>query len=236
MHLIPTHPTRAFVAAAAAGVIVAAIFREPIAMLWLGSILVGMTWVRSTTGFKIARARRDGLEMYFKSSLRSYRVRRGESFSLDVVVRNRSSMVLQLREFQVLTSPELALSAGTQGEYLDECSNAELTLSGAAARVGHYAVHGLSLRAVCGSGAFEAPLIFTNPIQIVVFSATLGMARRPSLGGLSQRPSSAERTGHLSGDSIELRELRAHQPGDALRKSPGRPPHAGEHCWSAMKS
>lgn len=203
---------------AAIGVIAAAIIREPIAMLWLGSILIGMIATRAVASLKLAQTRRQGFEMYFKADLRRYSVVRDELFALDVVLRNRSTVPLRLREFRVLASPEITMSAGLENAQLDARSSFEFTLRGVAARVGRHAVHGISLRAVLASGAFEAPLIFVNPVQVVVYPATVNRTVRPSLGGLSLRPSDAERTGHMSGDSVELRELRAHQPGDALRK------------------
>jgi uncharacterized protein (DUF58 family) len=218
VQLIPSPTARILIAVAATGVIAAAVFREPIAILWLGSILVGMAVARAATGLKVAQARRDGFEMYFNSTGRRHSVVREESFVLEVVLRNRSSVTLHLRDFQVLASPEVTMSARLRDVCLNAYSSIPLTLDGVAARVGHYAVHGLSLRVVHDSGAFEAPLIFINPVQIIVYPASVRSPVRPSLGGISRRPSDAERTGHMSGDSIELRELRAHQPGDALRK------------------
>ena len=218
LRLISTPTTRILIAAATIGIIVAAIFREPIAMLWLGSVLVGTTATRIVASFKVIQARRQGFEMFFKASVRQYTVVRAERFTLDVVLRNRSNVALRLRDFRVLASPEVTMSAGLGEANLDAGSSIEFTLDGTAARVGHYAVHGLSLRVVLASGAFETPLIFINPVQVVVYPASTSRTVRPSLGGLSRRPSDAERAGHISGDSIELRELRAHQPGDALRK------------------
>jgi uncharacterized protein (DUF58 family) len=203
---------------AALGVIVAAIFREPIVMLWLGSILVAMTMTRVVAGLVVSRARRQGFEMYFKTNARRYTVTRLEQFALDIVLRNRSDVALRLRDFQVLASPEITMSASVEQAYLEAGSSIKFALHGAASRVGRHAVHGLSLRVVHSSGAFESPLIFVNPVQVVAYPAAVRQSVRASLGGLSRRPSDAERTGHMSGDSIELRELRAHQPGDGLRK------------------
>ncbi len=200
------------------GVIVASILREPIAMLWLGSILIAMTVSRATASLAVSRARRQGFEMYFKTSARRFTVTRQEQFVLKIVLRNRSDVALQLRDFQVLASPEIVMSAEVERAYLGAGSSIEFALRGTASRVGQHAVHGLSLRVVHSAGSFESPLIFVNPIQVVAYPTAVRQSVRASLGGLSRRPSDAERTGHMSGDSIELRELRAHQPGDALRK------------------
>ncbi len=218
MHLFATVPARILILVATVGVLAAAIFREPIAMVWLGSMLAGMTVTRAAAGFKISRARRLGFEMYLKSGIRRLDIIREEHFSLDIVLRNRSDAALHLRDFRVLSSPSISMSVSADDALLEANSNLELTLAGVAARAGYLAVHGISLRVAHASGAFETPLIFINPVQIVVVPASLRRAARPSLGGLSRRPSDAERTGHMSGDSVELRELRAHQPGDALRK------------------
>ena len=200
------------------GVIAAAIFREPIAMLWLGSVLMGLAVTRAAANLVVARARRQGFEMYFKTPVRRLIVTRHEQFTLDIVLRNRSDAALQLRDFQVLASPEIVMSAALEQARVVANSSIELSLRGTALRVGRHAVHGLSLRVVHSLGAFESPLIFVNPIQIVVHPAITRQGVKASFGGLSRRPSDAERTGNMSGDSIELRELRAYQPGDALRK------------------
>jgi len=58
------------------GVIAAAIFREPIAMLWLGSVLMGLAVTRAAANLAVARARRQGFEMYFRTSVRRFNVTR----------------------------------------------------------------------------------------------------------------------------------------------------------------
>ncbi len=218
MHLFATPTARILALAAIVGMLVAAFFREPIAMTWMGSLLAGMTLTRSAAGLKIAQARRKGFEMYLRTGTRRYAVARGETFSLAVVLRNRAAHALHLRAFRVLSSPAINMQVPLQELHLAAGSSVDLRLEGEALRVGHHAMHGLSLRVVDGSGAFEAPLLFINPVQVVVAPAPLRRTTRPSMGGLTRRPSDAERTGRMSGDSIELRELRAHQPGDALRK------------------
>ena len=218
MQLFATAPARILVLVAALGVLAAAILREPIGMLWMGSVLAGMAITRAAAGLEIARARRHGFEMYLRSAIRRLDVTREEHFSFVAVLRNRSDIALHLRDFRVVSSPAIAMSLSATDALLAPHSSVELTLAGTAVRVGYHCVHGLSLRVVHAWGAFETPLIFINPVQVVVQAAPLRRAARPSLGGLSRRPSDAERTGHMSGDSIELRELRAHQPGDGLRK------------------
>lgn len=218
MQLNPTPTARAMIATAAMGVLVAAFCHEPVAMLWMGSILMGVTVAHGVANLKVARARRQGFEMYLKEGVRRFNVVRGRHFTIEIVLRNRSTVAMRLRDFQVLASPEIMISAGLTEIHLGAQSSVEISLRGVAVRVGHSAVHGLTLRVVDSSGTFEAPLIFVSPVQVLVWPATLRMSSRASLGGRSQRRSDAERTGHSSGDSIELRELRAHQPGDAMRK------------------
>ena len=159
-----------------------------------------MTVTRAAAGFKISQARRLGFEMYLKSGVRRLDVTREEHFSFGIVLRNRSDAALHLRDFRVLSSPSLSMSVSADDALLEANSSLELRLAGVAARVGYSAVHGISLRVVHPSGAFETPLIFINPIQIIVVPAPLRRVARPSLGGLSRRPSDAERTGHMSGD------------------------------------
>jgi len=218
MNLYPTNTTRTLVLVAVIAVIVAALSKEPIAMIWMGSILVGTTLVRAIASFKVAAARRQGFEMHLASSARKYNVTRTEPFELEIALRNQSDLSLQVRDLRVLCSPSLEVHVNVNEAQIAAHSSLNVKLVGKATRVGYGTIHGLFLRLLHSSGAFEAPLVFFNPIQFIAYPATTARAARPSGGGLSRHPSDADRSGRMSGDSIELRELRAHQPGDALRK------------------
>jgi uncharacterized protein (DUF58 family) len=218
MNLYPTATTRLLVSAAAVAVIAAALQKMPIVIIWMGSILIGMTIVRAIASFKVAVARHQGFEMLLASGTRRYSITRTESFELDVVLRNRSAIALQVRDVRVLASPILNVHVSVEEAPIGPHGSLNIRLTGEANRVGHCAVHGLFLRVLHTSGAFEAPLVFFNPVQFIVYPTTAPRSARPSRGGLSRLPSDADRAGRMSGDSIELRELRAHQPGDALRK------------------
>ena len=187
-------------------------------MIWMGSLLTGVMITRALSVIAIQRARRHGFEMYIRSESRRLSVGRGETFTLTAVIRNRSPVALRLSDLESIASPEIKVTFAATQLNLAARTEAELVLNCVPLRVGHFAVHGLQLRASQALGAFEIPLLFVNPIQIVVWPRVFRISANRSLGGRSRLPAATDRTTHRSGDSLELRELRAHQPGDALRK------------------
>jgi uncharacterized protein (DUF58 family) len=198
--------------------IAGAIFREPATMIYMGAILAGVAMMRAWGSLAIERARRQGFEMYFAVASRRVSVSRGERFSLTAVIRNRSTVDLRLEAVETIASPEIDISVHAERLVLPAGSEVRLELSAVALRVGYCAVHGVQLRAAQTTSCFEAPLLFINPVQVQVWPAPLRASALRSFGGRGRHQASSERTSHRSGDSLELRELRAHQPGDALRK------------------
>lgn len=218
MNLYPTSPTRILVLAAGGALVGAAFMKEPIVIIWMGSILAAVTIVRGITSLKVAAARRQGFEMLLRSETRCYNVTRTEPFEFEVTLRNRSRVPLEVRNLRVLGSPPLELVVDKTEATLPAHGSLDLKISGRGLRIGCSAAHGLFLRVLHASGAFEAPLVFFNPVQFLVYPMTTPATLQSSRGGLSRLPSDADRSGRMSGDSIELRELRSYQPGDALRK------------------
>jgi len=218
MNLYSTSTTRILVSTACVALVAAASLREPIVILWMGSILLAITLVRGIASFEVAAARRQGFEMLLGSGNRCYTVTRTAPFEFEVVLRNRSDIALQVRDIRALGSPSLDLSVDKKGALISAHGSLNVKIRGKALRIGCGVVHGLFLRVLHASGAFEAPLVFFNPVQFLVYPLAAPGIVKSSRGGLSRRPSDADRSGRMSGDSIELRELRSYQPGDALRK------------------
>ncbi len=218
MHLFPTAPAKAVAATAALGVLAGAIFREPIVIIWMGSMLTGVVIMRALSALAVERARRHGFEMYIRSDSRRLSVGRGETFTLTAVIRNRSPVALRLSKVEIIASPELKIRCTITQLNLTANTEADVVLNCMALRVGHFALHGLQLLASQTLGAFDTPLLFINPVQVVVWPLVFKISARQSLGGRSRGLAVSERTSHRSGDSLELRELRAHQSGDPQRK------------------
>lgn len=195
-----------------------AIFREPVVMLYMGALLAGLALMHAWSELALARVRRHGFEMYFATESRRLSVSCGERFTLTAVIRNRSAIELRLDRVQVIASPELEITVETGDLVLAGNTEVRLALTGTALRMGHFAVHGLQLLAGQPTNAFQAPLLFVNPVQIVVWPTPLRIPALRSFGGRGRHQAASERTSHRSGDSLELRELRVLQPGDPLRK------------------
>jgi len=218
VHLLATPPAKALAITGTLGLIAGALFREPATVVYMGALLAGIATMRALGSLAIDRARHQGFEMYFGVESRRISVRRGERFTLTAVIRNRSSVDLRLEGVEAIASPELEAGVEADTLLLPARSELRLSLNILALRIGYGAVHGLQLRAAQTVNAFEAPLLFINPVQVQVWPSPLRMPTLRSFGGRGRHQASSERTSHRSGDSLELRELRVHQPGDALRK------------------
>ena len=216
--LIATRPVRVVALSGWLGVLAGAVFRQPAVIIWMGSLLVGLAILRTLSAVAVGRARQHGFEMYFRSDTRRVKVSCGEQFALTAVIRNRSLVSLRVTQLQAIASPELTVTLAATEFNLLPASETAIAMQCTASRIGYRAVHGLQFLASSALGAFDIPLLFVNPMQVVVWPSAYRMIVRRIVGGRSGIPVPAERSTNRSGDSLELRELREHQPGDALRK------------------
>lgn len=218
VHLLATPPAKALAITGTLGLIAGAALRNPAVMVYMGALLAGVGMMRAWSSLAIERARQRGFEMYFAVESRRISVGRGEHFTLVAVIRNRSPVDLRLEGIEAIASPELQINVAADELTLPGSAEVRLQLRVSALRIGYSAVHGLQLRASPLASAFQAPLLFINPVQVLVWPARPRTPGLRSFGGRGRHQAASERTSHRSGDSLELRELRPHQPGDPLRK------------------
>lgn len=215
------HPTRSAIHLAVAGGLAAAAgvaLQSAAIVAWGGSILLGLAIARAVTEMSVARIRAAGFEMLWQTSQRSRRVARGERVELAAEVRNRDVRAARYVGLRPVASPELRVTVSpAQGE-VPAGGRLRVTVTITGKRVGHHAVHGLSLEVQGGPGLFEVPLTFANPHGIEVLPHPYARMARLARGGRSRRDADRGRANPLVGESGELRELRQHQPGDPLRR------------------
>jgi uncharacterized protein (DUF58 family) len=138
-------------------------------------------------------------------------------FTTHIAYRNHSSRrlrilstdILQSSALETLTPPIASIGQGQQ---------VETTTVGIAHAAGYWHMHGAALVFGDALGLFDIEAYFPNPIAIKVYPR--GFANRlavQSNPGMPQQAASGLRKNRRRGQSGELRELRDHVPGDALK-------------------
>lgn len=187
-------------------------------MLYMAALFMSAVLMRLLAQATIARVRRAGFELYFEGESRCYRVKRGDTRIITAVIRNRSDVDLRLSRIRALAAPGLNASFEYADIIVPMASEVRLTASVQFSRIGTFALHGLELRASPLLSAFEAPLLFVNPLQFLVRPNPMRARSLPVMSGRASRAGASDSASRRSGESTEWRELRAYQPGDALRK------------------
>jgi uncharacterized protein (DUF58 family) len=215
------HPTRSTVDLAVAGIATVAVgllLRQAAIVAWGGALLVGLAVARAVTEVGVARVRAAGFEMLWRTEPRTKQVSRGESFEIEAEVRNRDTRAARYVGLRVVHAPSLGVEIEpTEGE-VPAGGRLRAVVRVRADRVGFHGIHGLSLEVRGSPGLFEVPLTFANPFGVEVLPLPFALAMRSPRGGRSRMVASEGRPGPLSGDGMELRELREHRPGDPLKR------------------
>jgi uncharacterized protein (DUF58 family) len=218
---VQVHPTRSAVhlsiVASLSAALGVALGSGPI-VAWGGALLVGLAVARGVTEVSVARIRSAGFEMLWRDSKRVRRLARGESVEIAAELRNRDGRAARFAMLRAVASPELEVKVEPSEGEVPAGGRLRVRLQVTARRVGHHAVHGLSLELRGGPGLFEVPLTFANPFGIEVLPQPYARWARGARGGRSRQSAEQSRTRPFAGESAELRELRQHQPGDAFRR------------------
>ncbi len=181
-------------------------------------MLVGLVVARSVTEIGVARVRAAGFEMLWRSEPRLRRVARGELVEIEAEVRNRDSRAARYVGLRVVGSPHLEIEIEPSEGEVPAGGRLRAMVRVKTPRVGRHGIHGLSLEVQGSPGLFEVPLTFANPFGIEVMPRPYSVMMRSPRGGRSRMVADEGRPGPLSGDGMELRELREHRPGDPLKR------------------
>jgi uncharacterized protein (DUF58 family) len=180
--------------------------------------LLGLAVARAVTEVSVARIRTAGFEMLWRGRERAHRVARGHAFTLEAEVRNRDARATRYAGLRPVASPSLTVTIEPSEGEVPAGGRLRVTLTIEPQRVGHHALHGLSLEVRGGPGLFEVPLTFANPFGIEVLARPYARLSRIAHGGRSRRHAELGRPSPLAGESGDIRELRKHQPGDPFRR------------------
>ena len=187
-------------------------------MGWGGALVIGLAVARAVTHVSVARIRAAGFEMLWRSEPRVRRIARGESVELEAEVRNRDSRAARYVALRPVCSPNLELKLDPPAGEVPASGRLRVKITVTAPRVGRHGIFGLSLEVFGAPGLFEVPLTFANPFGIEVLPRPFASRLRSPRGGRSRHSADDGRPGPLSGESIELRELREHYPGDPFKR------------------
>ncbi|HEY5959344.1 MAG TPA: DUF58 domain-containing protein [Polyangiaceae bacterium] len=218
MQLSPTFPTRVLTGVALLGLTGSVCALNPIAFAWTAALVIGLAAARVLTQVSVVKARCAGFEMLWQHPQRHARTIRDCEFTLSAELRNRSGELLILESISALTPPALEARINPCSALLPAGSALPVELRIRPRRVGTHGIQGLSVVVRSDVSSFEVQLTFANPFVLDVRPCATGYFEVLRSGGLGRMSAPAPRTGRVSGDSTELRELRTHQPGDALRK------------------
>jgi len=214
----PTFPARVLTGIALLQLVSSLVALNPAAFAWSAALILGLTGARLLTQYSLANARSAGFEMLWKHPLRNLLATRNSELCLAAELRNRSNELLVLDHISALCPPELEVIVEPSSGLLPPHSALPVRATVRPLRVGNRGIQGLSVIVRGDVSAFEAQLTFANPF---VFEVRPCVTERPDFirrGGLGRFSAPANRTSSVSGDSLELRELRELQPGDPLRK------------------
>lgn len=185
---------------------------------WAGSLLVGLALARAVTEVSVNRIRSAGFEMLWRGDARSARVARGEVLEVEAEVRNRDSRAARFVGLRAVFAPELDVEiVPAQGE-VPAGGRLRVVLRVVGRRVGRFGIHGLSLEVQGNPGLYEVPLTFANPFGIEVMPHAYQAFAQQARGGRSHQAADRGRPGPVAGEGEQLRELREHRAGDALRR------------------
>lgn len=215
------HPTRTSIDLAGAALVAVAaglLMQSGPVVAWAGSLLVGLALARAVTEFSVNRIRSAGFEMLWRGEARSARTTRGELLEIEAEVRNRDSRAARFVGLRAVFAPELGIEiVPSQGE-VPAGGRLRVVLRISGRRVGRFGIHGLSLEVQGNPGLYEVPLTFANPFGVEVMPRAYHAFAHQARGGRSHRAADRGRPGPAAGDGEQLRELREHRAGDALRR------------------
>jgi len=218
---LQVHPTRTSVDLAATALVAVAaglLMQSGPVVAWAGSLLVGLALARAVTEFSVNRIRSAGFEMLWRGEARSARTSRGELLEIEAEVRNRDSRAARFVGLRAVFAPELEIEiVPAQGE-VPAGGRMRVVLRVTGRRVGRFGIHGLSLEVQGNPGLYEVPLTFANPFGVEVMPRAYQAFAHQARGGRSHRGADRGRPGPVAGDGEQLRELREHRAGDALRR------------------
>jgi uncharacterized protein (DUF58 family) len=218
---VQVHPTRTSIDLAGAALVAVAaglLMQSGPVVAWAGSLLVGLALARAVTEFSVNRIRNAGFEMLWRGEARSARTSRGELLEIEAEVRNRDSRAARFVGLRAVFAPELEIEiVPSQGE-VPAGGRLRVVLRVSGRRVGRFGIHGLSLEVQGNPGLYEVPLTFANPFGVEVMPHAYQAFAHQARGGRSHRSADRGRPGPTAGDGEQLRELREHRAGDALRR------------------
>jgi uncharacterized protein (DUF58 family) len=191
---------------------------NPTAFAWSAALVIGLGVSRVLTHFSVIRARSAGFEMLWQHPQRYAVAIRESEFTISAELRNRSNELLIVEALVALAPPSLDAQVEPTSALLPAGCALPVKMRVRPRRVGTHGVQGLSVVIRSDASAFEVQLTFANPFVLDVRPCATAYFEVLRRGGLGRVSAPAQRTGMASGDSTELRELREHHPGDALRK------------------
>lgn len=160
--------------------------------------------------------------MVWSTRKRVFHARPGDALVLVAELRNKSDEDVHAVGLRAIASQMLDARCSPTEIVLAPRSRATVDIELHPKRVGRWGVHGLALEVrtgfAGGDSAYEAPLMFANPIGVEVRPRALVARALSPRGGRARISAPSSQSAALPGEGDEFRELRDHSPGDAFRR------------------
>jgi uncharacterized protein (DUF58 family) len=222
---VQLHPTRStfHVAIAGAGLVaLGAAARLAPVVAFGGAMLLAVALGRAIALVAVTRLRTAGFEMVWMGQTRVQRVAKGSTVVLQAELRNRGVDAVRGVAIRPLISAMLGATVEPEIIDLPAGARARIDVTVHPSRVGRWGVHGLALEVrgtpLGGEGLYEIPLLFANPLGVEVLPTSLAALLASPRGGRARRASELGRASNVAGEGDEMRELRAHMPGDPFKR------------------
>jgi uncharacterized protein (DUF58 family) len=222
VQLNPTGPTL-HVAVAGAGLVALGVAARlgPV-VAFGGAMVLAVALGRAMALVSVTKLRDAGFEMIWPGTTRVHRVAQGGRIVLAAELRNRSGETVRCAGLRPIASSMLGAHLEPSALDLPPGGRATVAVTVHAKRVGRWGVHGLALEVrgtpLGGDGLYEVPLLFASPLGVEVLPRSLAVLTGSPRGGRARRASEMGRPAAFAGEGDELRELRAHAPGDPFRR------------------
>jgi uncharacterized protein (DUF58 family) len=218
VQLYPTRTTVHVAVAAAAVVGLGLGLRIPAQVAWGGAMIIGLAVSRAVTRLLVLRLRTAGLEMAWKTQMRTLKAARGSELEIKAELRNRDAHPVRYASLRTVASSALLVRIEPAEGEVPAQGTLELTIHVKTPRVGRHGIHGLALEVQGPRNVFEVPLAFASPLGIAVMPRPYAALATSARGGRARLALDAGPPSRAPGEGTEILELREHVSGDPWKR------------------
>lgn len=185
-----------------------------------GALVLGVAFARALAKWGALRSRMSGFEMTWDERRRLIPVIRLRAFELGVILTNRDARALEFSNLELIHAPGLRAEVLPRTGVIARGASVRVQVRIVPECVGPLGVFGLSLKTTRPPGLFETPLVFANPLVVLVSPDS--DLRHLAPGRVAVKVAGTRRA-FRARDALDFRELREHRAGDPFRRIAWKP-------------